>query len=133
MLFFAPMLMDPGGYILEILDIDADGCIFIEGRMKRVIIRYDGFKVFPSMIESVLLTHPDVKACCVVGHDDKEQGCGKVPVAFVVWKQGKGDITDLANHCAKHLPEYVLPASYRCIDVLPLTNIGKVDYRKLEE
>mgnify|MGYP003292549648 CR=1 FL=1 len=113
--------------------IDSDGCVFIQGRIKRVIIRYDGFKEFPSMIENGLLNYPAVQACCVVGHDDKKQGCGKIPVAFVVWKHGMEDVSGLETHCKKHLPEYVLPASYRTIDALPLTNIGKVDYRKLEQ
>ena len=40
--------------------MDEDGQLFIEGRLKRMIVRHDGFKVYPSLIESVLLNSSDV-------------------------------------------------------------------------
>ena len=37
------------GYMAE------NGSVYILGRMKRLIIRHDGFKVFPSLIENVVI------------------------------------------------------------------------------
>ena len=35
--------------------------------------------------------------------------------------------------CAEELPEYVQPVAYKFVPELPMTPVGKVDYRKLEE
>lgn len=118
--------------------MDEDGFLFISGRIKRVIIRYDGFKVFPFLIEKCILSHKAVKECIVVGIPDTTQAQGKVPVAHIVLKNHdienvekiKEEIKEL---CTVELPEYVLPVDYKIKESLPLTSIGKIDYRKLEE
>ena len=46
--------------------IDEDGFVYLDSRIKRLIIRHDGFKVFPSMIENVVSQHPAVHQCSVV-------------------------------------------------------------------
>ena len=46
--------------------MDEDGFVFLDSRIKRLIIRHDGFKVFPSMIENVISRHPAVQQCSVV-------------------------------------------------------------------
>lgn len=117
--------------------MDEDGILFIEGRLKRMIVRHDGFKVFPSLIENTIQTCPDIQACCVVGADDQSHSQGKLPVAYVVLetntslpeKQVKDKILAL---CQRELPEYAQPTAIHVIEKLPLTAIGKVDYRALE-
>ena len=119
------------GYMAE------DGNLFIQGRIKRIIIRYDGFKVFPSMIESILIKHPAVEEVCVVKVKDKEHVQGELPAVYVVFDHTYGTeekaIEELSLLCKKELPEYVQPSEWHFIDKMPLTPIGKVDYRKLEE
>ena len=34
--------------------------------------------------------------------------------------------------CAEELPEYVQPVGYKILDAMPMTPVGKFDYRKLE-
>ena len=116
--------------------IDEDGCIFIEGRLKRMIIRYDGYKVFLPFIENVVATYNLIETCCAVGKRDKEHCQGKLPIVFAVLKKGVDEEKvklELAELCKKELPEYVQPVDYIFIDMLPLTPIGKVDYRALEK
>lgn len=118
--------------------MDEDGCVFIQGRIKRMIVRHDGFKVYPTLIESVVAAHPAVQSCCTVGKRDHTYNQGKLPVVFVVAKaecrSNKDELIELlAKHCAKELPEYALPAAFYLCDSLPLTAIGKVDYRTLEK
>ena len=120
------------GYMTE------DGMLYIDGRIKRMIIRHDGFKVFPSMIEKTISTHPAVIDCCVVGAEDKAFSQGQVPVAFVVFDNLKSDSTkqakeELAALCMQELPEYAQPMDFRFLNELPVTGIGKVDYRALEK
>src|SRR5688572_11354428 len=60
---------------------DADGYLAITGRIKDVIIR-GGENISPQQVEGVLVRHPAVRACCVVGGPHAD--LGEVPVAFVV-------------------------------------------------
>lgn len=121
----------------DIGSIDEDGCVYIQGRIKRLIIRHDGFKVYPTLIESVVANHPAVQACCAVGKKDDGHNQGKLPVVFVVlkpeYRKSQDSIrTALAEYCEQELPEYALPVGFYVRDSLPLTAIGKVDYRTLE-
>jgi long-chain acyl-CoA synthetase len=117
--------------------IDEDGCLFIKGRLKRMIVRHDGFKVFPTQIENVLEEHEAVKDCCVVGRSDTSHSEGCLPAAFIVLECGERGSEILTNElrrlCERELPEYALPVEYNYIPSLPLTAIGKIDYRTLEK
>ena len=120
------------GYMTE------NGSIFIVDRVKKMIVRYDGFKVFPSLIEKVTTTHHAVESCCAVGTQDKEHSQGKLPIVFTVLKPeyvGKEAKIkqELIALCQKELPEYAQPTDFRFKEALPLTAIGKVDYRALEK
>jgi len=53
--------------------LDADGYLFIEGRSDDTIIR-GGENIAPAEIEEVLLRHPDIEQCAVVGIPDDEWG-----------------------------------------------------------
>lgn len=117
------------GYMTE------NGSLYIVDRVKRMIVRYDGFKVFPSLIETVVSSHDSVVSCCVVGIEDKEHAQGKLPIVFVVLNDAY-DVDSvkraLIELCKKELPEYAQPVDFVFIDKMPLTPIGKIDYRKLE-
>lgn len=116
--------------------VDEDGCIYINGRLKRMIIRFDGFKVFPPFIEDIVSTHEAVETCCAVGIPDKEHVQGYLPIVFVVLKAGcNADVVrkELFALCQRELPEYMQPVDFVFIDKMPLTPIGKVDYRALEK
>lgn len=117
--------------------VDEDGFVNVCGRVKRLIIRYDGFKVFPAHIENVVLQHDFVENCCVVGMEDKQHMQGKLPVAFVVCNHKyEGNKEYLASEimtlCGEQLPEYAQPVGIRFMEKLPLTPIGKTDYREME-
>ena len=117
--------------------LDEDGFVFLDSRIKRMIIRHDGFKVFPSMIENVVSRHPAVHQCSVVGCTDKDHTQGRLPFVYIVLKAGitakkKQVIRELERMCAEELPEYVQPVAYKFISSMPMTPVGKVDYRQLE-
>ena len=117
--------------------LDEDGFVFLDSRIKRMIIRHDGFKVFPSMIENVVSRHPAVHQCSVVGCADKDHTQGRLPFVYIVLKSDttakkKQVIRELERMCAEELPEYVQPVAYKFILSMPMTPVGKVDYRQLE-
>ena len=118
--------------------MDEDGFVFLNSRIKRLIIRHDGFKVFPSMIENVISRHPAVQQCSVVGCTDRDHVQGRLPFVYVVLepeadKKKRQIQRELRQLCREELPEYVQPVGYKFISEIPFTPIGKVDYRKLEE
>ncbi len=117
--------------------MDQDGNLYVVGRLKEMIIRPDGFKVYPSMIEDVILKHKDVLECKVVGVRDINYSQGKVPKAHIVLKSDSVDTKKVEEEilllCKEKLPEYSQPSEIEFNDKLPLTSIGKVDFVKLEK
>jgi acyl-CoA synthetase (AMP-forming)/AMP-acid ligase II len=109
----------------DVARIDADGFVWIEGRLGDVINR-GGNKVFPDHVEEVLRLSPGVRDVAVVGVPDER--LGEVPVAFVV-----GDAADaeLESLCREHLVPYKVPVAYRRTDALPRSDVGKVLRREL--
>lgn len=131
-------LHDDGMYWLHSGDVgymSDDGLLYFKERIKRVIVRHDGIKVSPFDIENVLNQIMEVKTSCVVGISDVEHGQGEIPVANIVLKDGfkQIDIDIIRESCEKELGKKYVPAYYVIRDELPLTDVGKVDYRKLEK
>lgn len=121
----------------DIGHITQNGNIYVVDRLKRMIIRYDGFKIFPSIIENVLCTHYAVETCKVVSIPDINHSQGKLPKAHVVLKpefkeNSQKIMFELKKLCSEQLPEYVQPVDYKFRDKLPLTPVGKIDYLALE-
>ena len=116
--------------------IDENGCVLIVGRLKRMIVRFDGFKIFPSLVEEKILTCPLVSDCSCVAMKDKEHEVGEVAVIFYTTKDKNAVADNIENELRKiseqFLPKYSQPSAYHMIDELPYTHAGKVDYRKLE-
>jgi long-chain acyl-CoA synthetase len=114
--------------------MDSDGFFYFKLRMKR-IIKTSGISVYPSQIEDVLNTHPAVRLSCVIGvaHPTKVQ----VPKGFVTLNEGWEATPTLEKELIEHCRRELLPHSCpRCIEFrerLPLTIVGKVAYRRLEE
>lgn len=112
------------------------GSLFIIDRMKRMIVRYDGFKIYPSVIEKTINNHANVEQCCVVSIKDSDHSQGNLPAVFIVKHGGCAEKElqeELTIMCRKELPEYAQPMMWRFIDAIPHTPIGKVDYRALEK
>jgi acyl-CoA synthetase (AMP-forming)/AMP-acid ligase II len=105
--------------------IDADGFLWIEGRVSDMVNR-GGLKVFPGEVEEVLRTAPGVEDVAVVGAPDDR--LGEVPVAFVV---GDVDAEALEAHCRAHLAPFKVPVRFVAIDELPRNEVGKVLTREL--
>lgn len=109
--------------------LDGDGYLYLVDRIKDVIIR-GGFNVYPRDVEEVLLGHPDVANCAVVGRPDPEHG--EEVVAFVQLRPGA--VTDpaaLREYGREHLSAVKYPREVHIVDALPLTSIGKLDRKKL--
>ena len=119
--------------------INSDGNLFLKGRIKRIIVTYEGFKVSPNDIEKVLMNTGLVSECCAVGIKDNQNGYGAIPVANVVlnknaFLEDENEIVKkLEMACAVALTERYRPRNIIVRDSLPMTDVGKIDYRALED
>ena len=120
----------------DLFSIDEDGVLYFKGRIKRMMVRADGHNVFNEPIENVILTHPAVEDCAVVGVKDIE--IGETPTAIVVLKdEYKGYEEEIEKQLRtlslQKLPERDVALKYSFWNKIPLTLFGKVDYRQLEQ
>lgn len=118
--------------------IDEDGFVYIKGRVKRMITRFDGHKVFPINIESFISNHPLVHGCSVIAVDDRQRMQGQYPMAVVEFNSGV-EVSEREKLCrqiyerCQQLEERGRPVAVVSVDELPLTAMGKNDYRTLEK
>ena len=115
--------------------LDEEGYLFVVGRKKRMIVKYDGSKIFPVEIEDCLAKHPMVHSCAVVPMQDPDHSESQLPRAFVVLKDPNKNhsdtVVELMRHCKKNLPDYLVPETIEIITTMPINSSGKVDYKKL--
>ncbi|GGS18797.1 fatty-acyl-CoA synthase [Streptomyces humidus] len=104
--------------------VDEDGYVHIVDRIKDMIIS-GGENVYPAEIEDLLLTHPDIVECAVIGVPDDKWG--EVPRAVVVPREGaRLDPEDVLAMLAGRLAKYKIPKSVVVADELPRTASGKL-------
>ena len=123
----------------DIGTIDEDGFVYIQGRVKRMITRFDGHKVFPVTIESFIGEHELVHSCSVIGVNDRERTQGQYPMAVIELVSGvdvsrRDEICrEIYHKCQEQLEERGRPVAVVCVNEVPLTAMGKNDYRTLEK
>ena len=112
--------------------LDGEGFLTIRDRSKDMIIS-GGSNIYPREIEEVLLTHPGVAECSVVGRPHPEWG--EEVVAFVVARAGAAPTPqELDTLCLANIARFKRPKDYRVVEALPKNNYGKVlktELRKL--
>ncbi len=111
--------------------LDADGYLFLEGRIDDVIVR-GGENLSPGEIEEVLLTHPAVADCAVVGVADEQWG--EAVAAVIVRHSGRTVSADELREWVKaRLRSSRAPALVAFRDELPYNETGKLLRRKLRD
>jgi len=114
--------------------LDAEGFLTLMDRSKDVIIS-GGSNIYPREVEEVLLRHPGVAECSVVGAPHADWG--EEVVAFVVVREGvPPDPEALDRLCLDAIARFKRPKRYRFLDTLPKNNYGKIlktELRKLAE
>ena len=114
--------------------MDEDGFVYFRQRLKRMIVT-NGYNVYPSQLENVIDSCPEVAYSCVIGVKDPRR-MHRVK-AFVVPADGVEPSEALKARIMEqlrlHIARYALPREIEFRPELPKTLVGKVAYRLLEE
>jgi 2-aminobenzoate-CoA ligase len=107
--------------------VDDDGYFRYHARADDMIVS-SGYNISGAEIEEVLLGHPDVKECAVVGLPDAERG--QIVAAFIVLRDGlaPGEETTrgLQDFVKASIAPYKYPRVVRYRAALPKTDSGKI-------
>lgn len=130
----AAVLRDGWYWSGDIVTRDKEGFYRVVDRRKEMI-KYKGFPVAPAEVEAVLLEHPAVKECGVVGRSCPE--AGEIPVAFVALRDGFAQNAKLSQELcafvADRLTHYKQPREVHFVDAVPKTASGKILRRELRK
>ena len=119
----------------DVATIAPDGSHRIVGRASVDLIKSGGYRIGAGEIEAVLLGHPAVAECAVVGVPDDD--LGQRIVAFVVPAQqptpwpGEDVAAELTDLVVRELSVHKRPREVRFVDALPRNEMGKVQKTKL--
>jgi acyl-CoA synthetase (AMP-forming)/AMP-acid ligase II len=129
----AAVLRDGWYWSGDVVRRDEQDFYYVLDRRKEMI-KYKGFPVAPAEVEALLLEHPAVRDCGVVGRPDA--AAGEIPVAFVVVREGFTGCQklqeELCSFVADRLTHYKQPREVRFVDAVPRTPSGKILRRDLK-
>jgi acyl-CoA synthetase (AMP-forming)/AMP-acid ligase II len=111
--------------------LDADGYVYISGRLDDVIIS-GGENVYPGEVEEVLATLPGLASAYLVGIPDRHWG---EMVAAAIVADGSQPLSEqqVIAYCGERLARYKCPRRVVFVDELPRNATGKIVRRKVRE
>ncbi|HEV3069840.1 MAG TPA: class I adenylate-forming enzyme family protein [Solirubrobacteraceae bacterium] len=130
-----PARLDPGVWFPtgDVGHIDSEGNVFITGRRKDLIIR-GGVNVSPAAAEDVLLEHPSVAECAVIGVPHPLYGEDSAAVVRLLAGADEAQTRrELLAACRERLGATNRPARIVFLKELPHSSSGKVQKSRLRE
>jgi acyl-CoA synthetase (AMP-forming)/AMP-acid ligase II len=109
--------------------LNADGYLFIEDRLKDMIIT-GGENVYGPEVESVLQEHPEISDAAIIGVPDDQWG---ESVKAIVVTSTEIDPAEIIEFCRRHLASYKCPRTVDFVDELPRNASGKILKNQLRE
>ena len=114
--------------------MDDGGYFWYQGRTDDLIVSA-GYKISAVEIESVLVEHPKVAECAVIGSPSEERG--EIVKAFVVLKDeiAAGDLLrrELQDYVKAQIAPYKYPRAIEFVTELPRSSTGKLQRARLRE
>ncbi len=126
----AATLKDGWFYSGDIGHMDADGYLYIDGRIKDMIIS-GGENIYPGELENLLMEHQSITEVAVVGRPDERWG--EVPVAVVVSSDATLQAADVCALFENQLGRYKHPRDVLFLDSLPRNTMGKIQKQEIRE
>lgn len=127
---YSQVMSEDGFFITnDLFRVNKYGFYFYMGRSDDMF-KSGGEKIYPTEIESVIDRLPQVASSAIVGFQDDIKGFK--PYGYVVLKQGMSlTEKDIMDFVIPNVATYQIPRKIWILDELPMTNIGKIDRRKL--
>jgi long-chain acyl-CoA synthetase len=110
--------------------MDERGYVRIVDRKKDMIL-VSGFNVYPNEIEAVVVGHPGVLECAVIGVPDRKSG--EAVKLFVVKRDQALTAEEMLRYCRERLTGYKIPREVEFRVELPKSNVGKILRRELRD
>ena len=127
----AQALVDGWFHTGDMARVDEDGFFYIVGRFKDMLIS-GGENIYAAEVEDVLLRHPAVAECALIGQPDDKWG--EVGLMITVLKADQSISEDeLQTFCRQHLARYKIPKQIVFTNSLPHSPYGKVEKMKLKK
>lgn len=126
-----PAFATPGWFRTDDAGSVTDGILAVHGRLDEAISS-GGLTVVPQVVEAVLLGHPGVRECAVLGVPDHRLG-QRVVAAVVAQPGANPTVDDIRAHVGATLDATAAPREVRLLDALPLRGPGKIDRAALLE
>ncbi|MEU4563474.1 amino acid adenylation domain-containing protein [Actinoplanes sp. NPDC023936] len=127
-----PFGAEPGARLYRTGDLVRwlpDGRLDFLGRLDAQL-KVRGFRIEPSEIEAVLLTHPAVREAAVLVRGDEPER--RDLAALVLLRDGPAPTAEELRALARRqLPGYMVPTLLAEVDALPITANGKLDRARL--
>jgi fatty-acyl-CoA synthase len=120
----------PGGWLRtrDVGKFDGDGFLYLLDRTSDMIVT-GGYNVYPREVEDVLLSHPAVRECAVIGVPDDTWV--EAVAAVVVAEDVSED--DLIAYCRDRLASYKKPRRVMFVPAIPKTAVGKVSRKAVRD
>ncbi|CAF0883453.1 unnamed protein product [Didymodactylos carnosus] len=111
----------------------ANNTFKIMGRTSVDIIKSGGYKISALDIEAVLLHHPSISECVVLGVPDAQWG--EKVTAIIVLNQNaeKLSLDQIREYCKKKLPAYSCPTNLKIVDAFERNAVGKINKKELRQ
>jgi acyl-CoA synthetase (AMP-forming)/AMP-acid ligase II len=106
--------------------LDADGFLFLEGRVKDMIVS-GGENIYPIEIENVLASHPAVHQCAVIGVPHDTWGEAVHAILLLESDVAAPSEKDFIDYCRERIATYKCPVSVSFrTEPMPLSPINKI-------
>ena len=114
--------------------MDKDGVLHYQSRLKRMIIS-NGYNIYPIELEEIICKCKYVAQCTVVAvkHKIKQEAVKAVIVLKKEYVLNSDIEKEIKDYCNKNIAKYAKPYEYEFREALPITKVGKVNYRELEK
>ena len=129
--------IDTDGYIHsgDVVTMDRQGYFTVVDRTKDMI-NVSGFKVYSRELDDLLYSHPAVEHAATIGiPDGKHEGSERVIICLQPRVSHKGRVTPevFMTFIKEHVATYAIPKAIFFVDEMPLTNVQKLDKKKVRE
>ena len=114
---------------------DEEGFYTLVDRKANMIIT-GGEHVFPSEVEKVMVSHPSVVECAVIGLQDYKWGESVTAICILNKELSSDELNkEMRKYCEDKLAKFKIPKQFLCIksEEMPRTGSGKVIHRMLRE